>query len=212
MSRRYLGALPGILFAILLAGCESKPAPQAAPAEQSQPAKKEPTLYTAKQCFASMVNLAQRWQPDALPFHLESELTSETNGQEGKATIWRAYFASASRRSMKTFVCSGSRLASAPASGFTSTAESAYAPNVPSLMFQASYLQTDSDKAYALAQQHGGEALTKKDPQQPVTYLLDWDGKSKALLWYVIYGKNQSESKGLGVINAATGAFVRAGK
>jgi len=197
---------------IVLVGCESKPTTPETPTAPALATKKEPTIYTAKQCFTSMVNLAQRWQPDALPFHLESELTTETNGQEGKATIWRAYFGSASRGTMKTFVCSGSRVPSAPASGFTSTAETPYAPNVPGLMFQTSYLQTDSDKAFALAQQHGGEALTKKDPQQPVTYLLDWDGKSKALLWYVIYGKNQSESKGIGVINAASGAFVRAGK
>ena len=70
----------------------------------------------------------------------------------------------------------------------------------------------DLDQRGAGIDLHGGEALTKKDPQQPVTYLLDWDPKHKTLLWYVIYGKTQSEAKGIGVINAATGAFVRAGK
>jgi hypothetical protein len=213
MNTRRLTISAAVILMLVLLGCESKPAQPAAQPGATPPAeKKQPVLYAAKQCFTSMVNLAQRWQPDALPFHLESELTSETTGQGGKSTVWRAYFASANRGTMKTFLCSGSRLSSAPASGFTSTAETAYPPNVPGLMFQPSYLQTDSDKAFDLAQAHGGDALTKKDPQQAVTYLLDWDPKHKTLLWYVIYGKTQSEAKGIGVINAATGAFVRAGK
>jgi hypothetical protein len=159
-----------------------------------------------------MVNLAQRWQADALPFHLESELTTETTGQEGKSTIWRAFFASPSRGAMKSFVCSGSRLASSPALGYTSTQETAYAPNVPALMFHPSYFQYDSDKAYATTLEHGGAPLIKQDPKQPVLYLLDWDPKGKQLLWTVIYGKSQQDRKGICVVNATTGAFVRAGK
>jgi len=113
---------------------------------------------------------------------------------------------------MKSFVCSGSRLPSAPARGYTSSAETAYPPNVPGLLFDPSYFQNDSDKAYATTLEHGGAALVKQDPQQPIVYLLDWDAKQKALLWTVIYGKTQADRKGIGVVNAATGAFVRAGK
>lgn len=203
-----------ILLLMILVECGPTPPaatpPTATPA--SQPEQKEPTLYTAKQCFSSMVNLAQRWQPDALPFHMESELTTETTGQGGKSTIWRAIFASRSRGTMKSFVCSGSRLSSAPARGYTSSAESAYPPNVPGLIFDPSYLQNDSDKTFATTLEHGGAALIKQDPNQPVVYLLDWDSRQKALLWTVIYGKTEADRKGICVVNAATGAFVRAGK
>jgi hypothetical protein len=192
----------------------SKPATTAQPsaASASQPEQKEPVLYTAKQCFTNMVNLAQRWQTDALPFHFESELTTETTGQGGKSTIWRALFVSQHRGAMKGFICSGSRLPSSPAIGFTSTPETAYAANVPALMFHPSYFQYDSDKTFAVTLAHGGAAIIKQDPKQPVIYLLDWDPKQKELLWQVIYGKSQLERKGLCVVNAATGAFVRAGK
>lgn len=203
-----------ILLLMILVECGPTPPaatpPTATPA--SQPEQKEPTLYTAKQCFSSMVNLAQRWQPDALPFHMESELTTETTGQGGKSTIWRAIFASRSRGTMKSFVCSGSRLSSAPARGYTSSAETAYPPNVPGLIFDPSYLQNDSDKTFATTLEHGGAALIKQDPNQPVVYLLDWDSRQKALLWTVIYGKTEADRKGICVVNAATGAFVRAGK
>jgi hypothetical protein len=202
-----------VFLALVLIGCGSQP-PATSPSAENKTAQAqaEPTLYTAKQCFGSMVNLAQRWQPDALPFHMESELTAEATGQEGKATIWRAIFASQSRGTMKSFVCSGSREPSAPARGYTSSAESPYPPNVPALVFDPAYFQNDSDKTFATTLEHGGAAIVKQDPKQPVVYLLDWDARQKALLWTVIYGKTQAERKGICVVNAATGAFIRAGK
>jgi len=208
---------PAMFAAVLLAmipmgSCSTPPATTPPPVTRTPQAQTEPTLYTAKQCFGSMVNLAQRWQPDALPFHMESELTSETTGQGGKSSIWRAIFASQSRGTMKSFVCSGSRDPSAPARGYTSSAESPYPPNVPALLFDPSYFQNDSDKTFATTLDHGGSALIKHDPEQPVVYLLDWNAKQKALLWTVIYGKTQTDRKGICVVNAATGAFISAGK
>ena len=203
-----------VVVVIALVGCGSQPPQPASSAESkaAAAAPKGPTLYTAKQCFNSMQSLAQRWQPDALPFHMESDINSEATGQDGKATIWRAFFASRTRGMMRTFTCSGSMLPNAPPLGFSGTAETAYGPNVPSLMFIPSYFLVDSDKAYAATLEHGGEALLKKDPQQPVLYQLDWDSKKNELVWWVIYGKSQSERQGLALVSARTGGFVSAGK
>jgi hypothetical protein len=202
---------------LLLAGCNSTPAKPAANetpklVNTSATEKKEPVLYTAKPCFTRMSDMAQRWSADALPFHVESSITSEANGQSGTSTVWRGLFASPSRGTFKTFTCSGSRLPDQPPLGITSTVESASSPLVASLEFHPSFLQTDTDKAFALAQQHGGSTLTRKDPRQPVLYILERDAKQKAVFWYVVYGNNRSDSKGTGVINATTGAFVRGGK
>jgi hypothetical protein len=202
-----------VLFVlIVLTGCGK--APTVVPAKEAADAKaaiKEPTLYSAKQCFSGMLGLAQRWHPDALPFHMESEWNSEATGQGGKATVWRAYFASLSHGTMKSFVCSGSRLLSSPPVGFTDTPETPYAANVPGLLFQPFAFLTDSDKAFAVTLEHGGASLIQKNPQQPVVYLLDWDPKKKEILWSVIYGKNLSERQGFCAINAMTGSFVSAG-
>jgi len=209
------------LLTLMLMGCgpsANQPAtpgqPNAATTSSTgtKQAPKEPILYTAKQCFANMLSVAQRWQRDALPFHMESEVNAEATGQDGKATVWRALFASRNRGTMETVICSGSRLPGGPAFGFSSTAETASAANVPALMFDPSYFQSDSDKAFATTLEHGGSALLKKDPKQPVFYLLDWDPKQKSLFWYVIYGTSSAERKGLAVTNATTGAFLRAGK
>jgi hypothetical protein len=193
----------------ILIACSTSTEPEKPTAS---PAAKSPTLYTAKQCFGSMVNLAGRWSPDALPFHMESEVNSEATGQDGKATVWRAYFASPGRGTAKILTCSGSRLPDAPALGFSDTPESPYAANTPGLMFQPAIFIIDSDKAYAVTLQHGGEAFLKKDAKQPILYRLDWDNKKKQLLWWVVYGKSETDRQGLCVIDAKSGAFVSAGK
>lgn len=200
-----------VLMLVTLFGCATPT--ETPPAETSiKPASKGPTLYTAKGCFGSMLNLAQRWSPDAMPFHMESEVNADANGQEGKATVWRAFFASPSRGTMKTVSCSGSRLPTSPALGFSDTPEIAYAANVPAAIFDPIFFQTDSDKAFAVTLEHGGAPIIKKDPQQPIVYLLDWDAKKKQLVWLVIYGKSESDRQGLCVVDAKTGAFLSAGK
>jgi len=208
----FLSSMLLMLIIMIMTACSSETPsgnsqPQSAPAA---PAKKEPVLYTGKQCFSQMTGLAARWQPDAVPFHMESALNAESNGHDGKSTIWRGMFASPTRHTYKVFTCSGSRLRDEAPVGVTSGAESAYGPTVPPLMFQAFLLTTDSDQAYSTAQEKGGSKLMEKNPQQPVLYTLDWNPKEEALLWVVIYGSSSSESKGIGVIDASSGKFLRA--
>jgi hypothetical protein len=38
------------------------------------------------------------------------------------------------------------------------------------------------------------------------------DKKVNVPVWYVIYGASEADRKGIGVINATTGAFISAGK
>lgn len=202
-----------ILFIGVFVACSSE-SKTAEAAKQTPPkaTKKDPVLYTGKPCFERMLSLAQRWQADALPFHLESVVNAESNGRDGKSTIWKGMFASASTRRFKTFTCSGSQLRGEAAAGVSSTPEAAYGPNVPSLMFSPFYLMTDSDAAFELAQQKGGAKLLEKDPQRPVVYVLGWDPRQKQLVWVVIYGTDLQSAKGSGVIDASTGKFLRASK
>jgi len=207
-----------ISVAILTAGCsstENKPKESTPenPAAAAKPQIKEPTLYTGQEAFNRMMGLALKWSPDAEPARVESVLTTETTGQDGKATIWRGYFVSPSRRSTKTIVCSGSRQPDAPPFGVSPEgAEGAYNAQSAGLVFSHYLLKTDTDKAFAIAQQHGGDAIVKKDAQQPIMYVLLKDRKQNVPVWYVIYGTSEKDRKGIGVINATTGAFVSAGK
>ena len=211
-------ALSVISVAILTVGCtstENKPqgSTSETPAAAAKPQIKQPILYTGQEAFGLMMGLAMKWAPDAEPARMESVLTTETTGQDGKSTIWRGYFVSPSRRATKTFVCSGSRQPDAPPFGVSPEgAEGVYNAQSASLVFSHYLLKTDTDKAFAIAQQHGGEVILKKDAQQPIMYVLLKDKQQSIPVWYVIYGTSEKDRKGIGVINATTGDFISAGK
>jgi hypothetical protein len=216
-SYRLAFALTVVSVAVLAAcsSTENKPSEStsATPAAAAPPQSKAPALYTGQEAFNRMMGLALKWSVDAQPARLESVLTTETTGQDGKSTIWRGYFASPGRRSTKTIVCSGSRQKDAPPFGVSAEGnEGAYNAEAANLAFLPLLLKTDTDKAFAIAQQHGGEAILKKDAQQPVTYVLLKDRRLNVPVWFVIYGASEADRKGIGVINATTGAFVSAGK
>ncbi len=211
-SRRLAFALCFAVVVMLSAGCSSSGnQPNASTLAPAKPEVKEPVFYTGQEAFNRMMGLAIRWSADAQPARIESVLTPDANGQGGKSTIWRGYFASPSRHSTETIVCSGSRRPDAPPFGVsTEGGEGGYNAETAGLIFLPLLVKTDTDKAFEIAQQHGGDAILKKDAQQPVTYLLLKDRKQNVPVWYVIYGTSEKDRKGIGVINATTGAFVSA--
>src|ERR1700687_598943 len=212
-SYRLAFALSVIGVVILAVGCSSNENKTAPETPAAAPKKAEPTLYSGQEAFNRMLGLALKWSADAEPARVESVLNTEATGQGGKSTVWRGYFVSPSRRSTKTFVCSGSRLAGAPPYGVSPEGEEgAYNAQSAGLVFSHFLLKADTDKAYEIAQQHGGDAIVKKDAQQPVTYVLLKDKKLNVPVWFVIYGASEKDRKRIGVINATTGGFVSAGK
>jgi len=209
-ATRLTGFAAILLFiGVIFVACSSAPTPTATPAPV---VKKEPAFYTGKNCLSQISYSAARWQPDAMPVHLESGINEESTGHDGKSTIWRAMFASPGRGTWKTFTCSGSRLKEEAPIGVTSSSEIASSPDIARAMFQPMSLIVDSDKAYATAQDNGGANILKNNPQQPVVYSLDWDSSKKQLVWVVMYGTSHSDAKGVGVIDATSGKFLRAGK
>ena len=137
-----------IAFLLPLIACSSAPQKTAAAAPPAP--KTEPVLYTAHQCLDRMEAQAQRWSPDALLFQFESSLNPEANGQSGKSTVWRGFYASGNRHAVRTFSCSGSRLPSSPAEGITGELEVAYQSTA--IPFHAFLAKTDSDRAFEVAQ------------------------------------------------------------
>lgn len=204
-----------ISVAVLTAGCgstENNGGPEK-PASPAPSQSKEPVLYTGQEAFNRMMGLALKWSTDAQPARLESVLTTETTGQNGKSTVWRGFFASPRRRSVKTIVCSGSRRPDAPPFGVSAEgSEGAYNADAANLAFLPLLVKTDTDKAFEITRLHGGDAILKKNAQQPITYLLLKDRKQNVPVWYVIYGTSEKDRKGISVINATTGGFISAGK
>ena len=93
------------------------------------------------------------------------------------------------------------------------SAEDTYSPtNFSTQIFNVQFLKVDTDKAFAVAQQHGGEKLLEKEPDTPVLYVLDWNRQTSQILWHVIYGTDRDTAKLQVSVNASTGEFSRVEK
>ncbi len=216
MSSYRLTLATGLIAIGILTACNStgdQPKESVAEKPAAPPVTKQSVLYTGEEAFNRMMGLANKWSPDAQPARLESVITTETTGQNGKSTIWRGYFVSPIRHSTKTIVCSGSRQPDAPPFGVSAEGnEGSYNAASANLAFMPLLLKADTDKAFDLAQQHGGDALLKKNVNQSVMYVLLKDKKQNVPVWYVIYGTSEKDRKGIAIVNATTGDFVSAGK
>jgi len=199
-------AMLGVMLA--LAGCTSEP-PK--PAEKPQP--KPPECALARTALQKLYVAAHGWARDAQPFRLESQISADCKGQDGKSAIWRAGFASAAQRAVKPYVWSGTDASDAPPRGINPGSEDNYSPqNSSTQVFDIAFLKIDSDKALETAQKHGGDKILAKAPDTPVLFLLDWSRASNQLIWHVSYGPSRDDSKLKVDVDASSGDFIRVEK
>jgi hypothetical protein len=185
-----------------LAGCSSEP-PKPAPAEKPKP--KAPEAITGTSAFYKCYIAARGWAQDAQPFRLESEITGDFKGRDGKAGSWRAGFASLAQHSVKPYTWSNGELSPG--------VEDTYSPaNASTTVFNIQFLKVDTDKALETAQKHGGDKLLEKEPDTPILYVLDWNRQKNELTWHVIYGTDRVSAKLRVAVNASTGEFLRVEK
>jgi len=198
-----------VIGLLLLNGCTSNTEKSA----ESKPAPKATETITGRSGFQKLYIAARGWNADAKPYQLESSVTSDGNGHDGKAAIWRASFASPSMRSEKTYTWSGSIAEGAPEQGVNPGIEDSYsASNASTQVFDMGFLKIDSDQAFNTAQKHGGDKILEKDPNTPVFYLCDWNHNTNELVWHVIYGASRDDAKLTVSVNASTGEFIRVEK
>jgi len=200
---------------LLLVACSPSKKTESSAESQpaAKPAAKQAEYETGRTALQKMYISARGWAGDVQLFRLQSQFTPDAPTSEGKAGLWRGSFASPSKRMMKLFVWSGLVGPDSPEQGVSFSAEDAWNPgNSSTHVFDLGFLKVDSDKAYEIAQKHGGEKLTAKDPKQPVVFVLDWDTQKNGLVWRVIYGSSQDESKLRIAVNATSGEFLRVEK
>lgn len=200
--------LVAVAAILVMVGCSSEP-PK--PAEKPQPKTTE--LATGRTAFQKLYVSARGWGRDAQPYRLESQKSADGNGHEGKSAVWRAAFASTAQHGTKPYVWSGSIDKDAPSRGVTPGIEDSYNPsNSSTQVFDMQFLKTDSDKAFEVAQQHGGDKLLAKSAEMPVFYSLDWDRSENKLEWHVMYGGGRDDAKLRVAVDASTGSFLRVEK
>src|SRR5437016_7027153 len=111
-----------VLVLAMLAGCSSEePKPQEKP--------KGPELVTGRTAFQKLYVAAHGWARDAQPYRLESQVSSDANGKDGKSAVWRGAFASPSGHGAKPYIWSGTDASDAPQRGVDHGTEDSYSPN-----------------------------------------------------------------------------------
>jgi len=184
-----------LLSFAMMCGCTSQP-------NQEEQKPQPPEALTGRSAFQRLYVSAHGWASDARPYQLQSQVFGDNKGTDGKAPIWRAAFASPAQHSSKPYMWSGVDSPDAPSRGVSPGAQDSYSPNNA---FDVNFLKIDSDKAYEVAQKHGGDKISGA----PVTYLLDWAPGGNTLVWHVIYGPSRNDAKLVVDVDATTGEFVR---
>jgi len=189
-------------FAALLLGCESEK-----PQQSSKPTG--PELQTGRFALQKMIAPAHLWSADAQPVSLKSNAGKDNLGHDGKSAYWQALFVSPAKQKAQSFSWSGLVGAGAPPRGVDHGIEESYSPTNRTMQpFDLSFLKSDSDRAFAVAQEHGGKQLLAKNPNQEVLYILDWNASENVLKWHVIYGSSANNAQLTVIGNASTGDFI----
>ncbi len=189
------------VFALgLMTSCSSEPSK---PAQTEKPKPPEP--IAARSAFQKCYIAARGWAPDARPFRLESQLTGDSKGREGKSLAWRAGFASPLHHATRPYTWANGEVSFG--------VEDTYSPtNTSTTVFDIAFLKVDSNQVLETAQKHGGDKLLEKAPDMPILYILDWNRQTNELTWHVIYGTDPVSAKLRIAVNASTGDFVRVEK
>jgi len=183
----------------VLSACTSD-APQ--PAAKAQP----PDAETGRSAFQKLYVAARGWAGDIRPYQLQSAIVGDNKGRDGKAVLWSASFVSASMHASKPYAWSGIDAPDTPARGVNPGTQDAFTPGND---FDIQFLKVDSDKAFDVAQEHGGKKILADKADTPVTYLLDWNRSGADLVWHVIYGSSRNDAPLVVDVDATTGTFLR---
>jgi hypothetical protein len=196
-----------LLAVLMLAACSSEPAKTT---QEEKPKPKQAELVTGRSGFYKMLIQARGWKSDAQLYRVMSQPNSDSKGRDGKSVIWKAWFASPASRAVKPYVWSGTDASDAPSRGVSPGNEDTYSPNNASThVFDMAFLKIDSDKAFEVAQQHGGDKILEKSPDLNVVYLVEWNNSENELEWHVYYGNSRDDAKLKIAVNASTGEFLR---
>jgi len=193
-----------IAAGLLLAGCSEQPAPPAA--AKKEEAKPEPV--TGQSALFKMYQVARNWAPDAAVLKMDSVRMDGVPDQPGKSGGWEAVFTSEQKSASHAFtwyaVDQEPNIHKGVFAGSEENYSSARGETTPFLIAD---VKIDTDAALATAKAKE-EAFEKKNPGQPVIYLLEKSSKWAHPAWRVIWGESVSTSGFSVFVDASTGTFL----
>jgi hypothetical protein len=193
-----------IAAGLLLAGCSEQPAPPAA--AKKEEAKPEPA--TGQSALFKMYQVARNWAPDAAVLKMDSVRMDGVPDQPGKSAGWEAVFTSEQKASSHAFTWYAVDQEPNIHKGVFAGSEENYSgAHGETTSFLIADVKIDTDAALATAKAKE-EAFEKKNPGQPVIYLLEKSSKWAHPAWRVIWGETVSTSGFSVFVDASAGTFL----
>ena len=193
-----------IAAGLLLAGCSEQPAPPAA--AKKEEAKPEPA--TGQSALFKMYQVARAWAPDAAVLKMDSVRVEGVADQPGKSAGWEAVFTSEQRASSHAFTWYAVDQEPTIHKGVFGGSEESYSgAHGATTPFLIADVKIDTDAALATAKGKD-EAFEKKNPGQPVIYLLEKSSRFANPAWRVIWGESVSTSGFSVFVDASSGTFL----
>lgn len=189
-------------FFLLLAGCSEapKPAEKAAEAKPAEP-------VTGRYALFQMYTAARAWAPDIETLKMSSIPVQGVAPQPGKSGAWQVTFVSARNSRARSYTYSVVESEGLHKGVFAGQEEGWSGPKGLTKPIPMAGIRTDSDAAYETAMKKGAE-YSKKNPDKPITYLLERTNKYPDPAWRVIWGESVGTSNFSIYVDAATGEYL----
>jgi len=198
MSRQWLVAAAA--FTLLLTGCGEAP-------KRAEKKKAPPAPLTGMSAFFKMFGQARTWAPDVQGMKCEPiAITGQPSG-DGKWPAWRCQFVSESKKRSKTFSFSIVEAEGVHEGVFGGPEESYTGPVGQTLPFIVQALKKDSDAAIRVAKEKS-KAYMAKNPDMPITVVLERTKRHPNLAWRVIWGTSLQTSNYSIYVDASTGEYL----
>jgi hypothetical protein len=205
IDRRSIILAPAILLA---SSCSEAPKQEAKKKEPEKP----PEPVTGRYAFYQMYTAARSWAADLQPLQLSSIALPEVKSGEGKYGAWQVLFVSPSKGRLKPYTYSvieaGGNLHKGVFGGHDESFSGRRGQARPFLL---AALKTDSDQVWKVAAEKS-TAYMKKNPDMPVSFLLEYTPRFPNPAWRVIWGESVSTSNYSIFVDATSGEYLVTGR
>lgn len=199
MKRRH--ALPLCALGPVLISC-SEPAKVEKAKEPEKPA--EP--ITGRYAFHQVYITARTWGTDLQGLRVTSIRVGPKAPPPGKSYAWEITFVSPSKARQRSYMYSVVKAENVHLGTFPGLEES-YMQRGQARLWNIQALKVDSDAAYEVALKKS-EAYVKKNPDMPVTFLLEQTPRHPNLAWRIVWGTSVGTSNYSVYVDASTGLYL----
>jgi hypothetical protein len=205
MKAHRRAVIPVALVLVLLSACSE--APPSTAGKKSEPATPAEPV-TGQSAFFKMYGMAHGWAPDVQALRMRSVPLAQVKSEAGKAGAWEATFVSPSRGRARTYTYSVVEAEGNLHKGIFAGLEETYSgPRGQTQPFLTAAVKVDTDKAYETALKKSADYV-KKNPDMPVTFLLELTPRHPGPAWRVIWGASASTSNYSILVDSATGDYM----